>query len=882
LQSIARQKYGASFALVPLFTRIVDPTRIPIHVFPRRNEPATAFARNREPVTCGVPFPQGECHDERTIALVSAGGLRLPLQTKVLDRWPDSSIRWLLADFQVQTDGSGGASYELISGVPTRFVDTPTVSATEKDGAVTVTTGVLECSFWKGGRFPLAAVTGPGGDERHCYGCLLLVEDQAGKGWEPRIHQVTIEASGPIRAVVRLDAVPLRLGSKAWVDVVARLHFFAGSPVVRFELALCNRGAAEHSGGFWDLGDSGSVYFHDVGLVFSLPYSPTATAAVASHECGDPLKPVWLPYDLYQESSGGERWDSANHVNRFGKVPLGFRGYRSVSGSVRRDGARATPIICISNGAAELALAMPRFWENFPKGISASDTSLVLSLFPRAFADVHELQGGERKTHVFAAAFGADGISSEPLAWLRAPLQAVVDPSWTRRCEVYADLSAGSLESRQAYFDLVARAVEGSDSFLAKREVIDEFGWRNFGDLYADHETVHATEPFASHYNNQYDGIAGFAVQYLRTADGRWGELMDDLAAHVVDIDIYHCQHDNPAYNNGLFWHTNHHTDAGTASHRTYPRRAGQGGGPSAEHNYTTGLMLHHFLTGSDWSREAVLQLAQWVLEMDDGRLTAFWWLDRERTGRASATASPDYHGPGRGAGNSINALLDAHRLTGESRYLQKADELVKRCVHPRDDPESLGIGDPETRWSYTVFLQVLGKYLEDRAARGMVDVHHEYARQSLLTYARWMADHERPFLDSAERLQFPTETWAAQDLRKVAVFEFAATHAADPERRRFLERADFFFDYAIRTLTEMPTSVFTRPTVLMLSYGVQRPISALSSVPGQTSESVFAATEFDRRARFVSYKTRVIRKATGTAALASAVLLSIWLLLER
>src|SRR6185503_1589546 len=152
------------------------------------------------------------------------------------------------------------------------------------------------------------------------------------------------------------------------------------------------------------------------------------------------------------------------------------------------------------------------------------------------------------------------------------------------------------------------------------------------------------------------------------------------------------------------------------------------------------------------------------------------------------------FHGPGRGAGNSINALLDAHRLTGEPRYLDKADALIARCAHPDDDPASIDPLDAENRWSYTVFLQALGKYLEYRGDRGLVDAKFEYARAVLLKYATWMAAHEQPYLDTPEKLEYPTETWAAQDIRKAAVFEFAARHTTDDASREcFMARADGF-----------------------------------------------------------------------------------------
>src|SRR5690606_15527860 len=97
------------------------------------------------------------------------------------------------------------------------------------------------------------------------------------------------------------------------------------------------------------------------------------------------------------------------------------------------------------------------------------------------------------------------------------------------------------------------------------------------------------------------------------------------------------------------------------------------------EHNYTSGLMLWHFLTGNPDMAEAVLSLADFVIAMDDGSRTIFRLFDTGPTGNASKTVSLDYHGPGRGAGNSINALLDAFWLTKERHYLSKAEELIRR-----------------------------------------------------------------------------------------------------------------------------------------------------------------------------------------------------------
>jgi hypothetical protein len=261
--------------------------------------------------------------------------------------------------------------------------------------------------------------------------------------------------------------------------------------------------------------------------------------------------------------------------------------------------------------------------------------------------------------------------------------------------------------------------------------------------------------------------------------------------------------------------------DAGRSTHRSYPRAPGvAGGGPSNEHNYASGLRLHYLLTGDAQTCEAAIGLGRWVIAMDDGATTPFAWVAAGATGLASATCTPDYHGPGRGAGHSIMALLDAHRLSGDRAFLEKAEELIRRCIHPEDDVDARELLDAERRWSYTALLEALAKYLDYKAERDELDEAYAYARVSLLRYARWMLSREYPFLDRPEILEYPTETWAAQDMRKAEIFLLASRHAPEAERPAFVERARFFFEYSTSTLRRMPTRGCARPVVLLLSHG--------------------------------------------------------------
>src|SRR5262249_33234643 len=130
---------------------------------------------------------------------------------------------------------------------------------------------------------------------------------------------------------------------------------------------------------------------------------------------------------------------------------------------------------------------------------------------------------------------------------------------------------------------------------------------------------------------------------------------------------------------------------------------------------------------------------------------------------------------------------------------------------------------DPENRWFYTVYLQSLGKDLDWKIELGENDAMYAYGRDVLLHFVRWMARHERPYLARPDLLEYPTETWPAQDLRKSEVFDWAAYHTSAPERSQFLERAEFFFNYSIETLREMPTRSLARPVVLLLVHGFRR-----------------------------------------------------------
>ncbi|MHC4952300.1 MAG: RIFT barrel domain-containing protein [Planctomycetota bacterium] len=846
--------------------------RIPIRLR-RPTQETTEKAREGEPISCSVPVPRGVLSDARDLRLElrldGGDGQPIPAQFRILEAWPDGSVRWL----RLHWLAGDGADYVLLEGADEApAIDNP-LRCQKTGDEVEITSAAGTLQFVTGSEFPCR-----GWDARMEY------RDAAGATRAAIIERVRLGDHGPLRAEIHL-AGTFEGADAPCFDATIVVH--ASLPVLGISFTLHNPRAAHHAGGLWELGDPASERFR--GLRWRAPRLGGAHDLGWSTAPGEAWRSGNAPAKFSQHSSAGPFAASPVHMDAAGNVPTDPKSGEVETTDGSESFARLKPVVTCRGPDSFAALTLPRFWEEFPKAIEAAADGLTLHLWPELDGErCHELQGGEKKTHAWTYAFGEENVAGEPLLWAREPSLAVVDPSWNATAVAWSYLTPDAeieADDRAEYF---SETLEGSRGLFAKREAIDEYGWRHFGDIWADHEATQSDRPesFVSHYNNQYDVIEGLLVRFLSNGDPRWFELGDDLARHVADIDRYHTDDDKAAYNGGLFWHTAHYTAAGKATHRTYPNAPGvAGGGPSNEHNYTSGFLLHHLLTGSESSRDAVIGLADWVIAMDDGRRAPLAALDQGPTGLASQTAFPDYHGPGRGAGNSINALVDAHRLTGRAEYLAKADELVHRCIHPDDDIAGRDLMNREGRWSYTVFLFKLSKYLRHREQLGLVDGSHDYARESLLRYARWMADNEFPYLDRPEDLDFPTETWAAQELRKSDVYYAAARFAQGAERERFLEQGARYHKVAFEHLQRFDTRFLTRPLVLVLTCGAMH-AAVTTKGPGEAPErSKGREAGFAPLIHFVDRKARLRRKAKAIVVAGAVVcvllaaLLVAWLL---
>ena len=831
----------------------------------------SGFERRQEPVQLGIPIPKGELASPADVMLVGPENSSPICQKTPLSHWPDGSVRWLRLNFLAALSPHQSATFTL-KQVDRHSDEIPsTLQAEIKGDDWHINTGK--------GRFRIPRkelrwfVSSPSGTESahevcltdsDCIQCLSKPEME----WE-------VKEKGPICITLRTEGSWQTDTEETLARFDCSLRFYAENDTVELTVCIHNPKRARHPGGLWDLGDPGSIHFRE--LMVSVKNHDSQTTWLKAEPDHLPLaEKATEELYLYQDSSGGNQWQSRNHINAKGKLTTRFRGYRLQSGrKTLETGNRASPVIALESAYQTIQVSMQHFWQNFPSSLGVRNQELIVGLFPPDAADPYELQGGERKTQT---AYFNYGENPNALLWTHFPLIPTLDAAQYERAQAFpwfkADPQKGFLDN------LIGEGLNGPSNFFAKREVIDEYGWRNFGEVFADHETLYQgkDEPaHISHYNNQYDAIYGFARQFALTGDPRWFELMDDLARHVIDIDIYHTNEDRGEYNNGLFWHTDHYLDAHTATHRTFTRHnnssstPGQtGGGPAEEHCYTTGLLYHYFLTGNLASREAVLDLASWITTIHEGSGTFLEQLLRIKRYEVPKIRSmlsrsrPNSHiyPFNRGTGNYLNALLDANMLEPEAGWLKRAENVVYSTIHPQDRIAERQLLSIENSWSYLVLLAAISRFLLVKEESGNLDGAYQYAAASLRHYSRWMVANEQAFLSRPSDLEFPNDTWAAQDLRKAMIFFQAPLW--DPEMSdQYTARAVEFLDYVNNTLKCSPERALARVQVILLqNYGphqTRKPIA----------QKIFNASQLQHIALKKPYLTwpSLLRRIVGRLA---------------
>ncbi|HVS54530.1 MAG TPA: hypothetical protein VHD62_19395 [Opitutaceae bacterium] len=220
-------------------------------------------------VSWGVPWPKGALQKNDPLALKTADGTSVPVQSWPLAYWPDGSIKWTGEAIAVnQNAGVAPGGFTLSVGAPAAAA-TP-LKISENADAIEIDTGAVRARLPKHGSSLIASLVVGDRTVAQDGKLILQLEDRSRYANErilreedfvSRVDSATLEQSGPIRAVVKITGThKSTAGERAWLPFSVRLYFFAGSGAIKLTHTI-----------IFD-GDAQKDFIKGLGLSFAVPF----------------------------------------------------------------------------------------------------------------------------------------------------------------------------------------------------------------------------------------------------------------------------------------------------------------------------------------------------------------------------------------------------------------------------------------------------------------------------------------------------------------------------------------------------------------------------------------------------------------------------------
>lgn len=757
----------------------------------------------------GVPCPIGRWPATSSFGVSQVSGFTIESFCKVIQLWPDGSIKWLRCKGLITKNGS---AIDDVSSLLLCLIEETNNTVIKLESPVKESDTSITASLNNGESIVIDKYSPL--QFNICNSINTALKSEGNSISTYTVNEFSYElhhCSGNYVALTIFQKFVVVFNDNKYVECAIEATLFLSDGALKGTVTFTNPKAALHPNGQWDLGDPNSVDINELCLSIKTHtndnYFSIGELSFTAKR-GEKLS-------LYQASSGFDSWNSPVHVNKNNCVTLPFKGFRvHADEELVFEGNQASPTINLNENEFTHNLNIEEFWQNFPSSVVMTDSCVDISLLGSRFAEPQEIQPGEQKTRSFS-------LSQRNLKML----VSLPNKDWLQQSGCLPFFPDAPLPMQ----NLIEQGINGESSFFEKRKQIDQFGWRHFGELYADHEKALSPNDdyFISHYNNQYDPIVGMLYQWMLTGNSKWFELADTLAKHVADIDVYHTKMDKPEYSGGLFWHTDHYVQACTATHRTYSKlqptgvyddHAG-GGGPGGQHCYTGGLTLHYLLTGYTPSKEAALSICNWIKQYyeGDGTLLGAILAFKNSEIPGLKNVKSGQYPLDRGTGNYIQALLDRFELTGRLSDMELAANIIAHTISADDDLEQKNLSDVESTWFYTVFLQAVCRFIALKEQLGLIDDAYHNTALALKHYASWMIDNEYAYLDKPDILEFPNQTWSAQDLRKLCILYFASNYLETSKAMAAIQKAQDLESTIYKRLSDSDESSSTRVLCLMM-----------------------------------------------------------------
>ncbi|MCK5801427.1 MAG: hypothetical protein KAI66_01280, partial [Lentisphaeria bacterium] len=541
----------------------------------------------REPVTFGIPLPQGVLGQAQSVRLMD-GAKPIAVATRALVRWPDRTVKWLLASATVEIAANKVKRLELVMGGQTKpLAATKRSMFMERGDALVIDTGAA--------RLEVDKVTGRG--TFHAGGKLVSALPISrltavdGTVFSGRAEKVTVEEDNQQRVVISVSGHHVNAAGQAYFGFLLRYFCHAGDPFVRVDHVL-RHDIVEP--GFKCSDEMKS--FASLDLVFETAPA-SAESAVVPLEQGRVAK-------LSEGQRLLQHFDDKYSV---GGQPEGHH----CPGMITRGG---------------LALAVRDFWQQWPKSLGSEKNGLVLGLYPEIrqkdrYANKpdeallyfylrdgnYTFRSGFEKRHELL--MGPGGIElAGVLARTEAPLLVTATPAWYASSGALFGIASDDPAEFAMYDEMMSQGIDG---YFASRETRHWYGLMNFGD--APGGRAHSWR------NIEYDTQHGLLTQYFRTGDRRFFVGAEQAARHNADVDVVHYAAGQkagpgPGRRVGQAWvHCMGHTGGYYPAEHLNMGLYATGYCTNRGHMWNQGNLEYYLLTGDRQVERSAMQLADWV-----------------------------------------------------------------------------------------------------------------------------------------------------------------------------------------------------------------------------------------------------------------------------
>ncbi|PTY06118.1 hypothetical protein DB347_11740 [Opitutaceae bacterium EW11] len=553
----------------------------------------------------GVPWPKGAVQKTQSFVLTS-DGKTLPVQTWPLAYWPDGSIKWT----GVATIAGPGSSAFALTPAPETAAAAPGIAVRRSDTTVEIDTGALKARLATGGaRFVESLVLN--GREVARAGRLECILQDGPDGeadrvpartvFGSRVDRLTVEQSGPVRAVVKIEGKHVAAtGSRAWLPFVVRLYFYAGQPNIRMVHTIV-----------FD-GDDQRDFIRGLGVVFDVPMREqihnrhVRFSAEGEGVWAEPIQPmigrggrfVADPdggKDVYPRQVAGQRVPDRERYNARGQGLLAdwavWDDFKLVQPNAdgftlekrtnpqstwlrATAGTRSTGLVFAGDVSGGLAVSLKNFWQSYPSALEvrhASAGSAELRVWfwsPDAPAmdlrhyDVRahgleavyeDVQPGFSTAHGVARTseltlFATDSVpSNEALSRLAqigaAPPVIVCTPRYLHDAQAFGvwGLEDHSTPVKDAIEQRLAATL---NFYLTQPEQHRWYGFWDFGDV------MHSYDPDRHEWRYDLGGMAWdnselgtdmwLWYSFLRTGRADVFRMAEAMTRHTGEVDCYH------------------------------------------------------------------------------------------------------------------------------------------------------------------------------------------------------------------------------------------------------------------------------------------------------------------------------------------------------